>query len=382
MIGALQTASASRRPGPLALAALLAILLAGLPAAPAQALMLGIHAERDGDGLLSEAEVLRMRQAGTRTLRVPFEWEVVQRDQDGPLDFDRYDKLMTWASEGTLPRVRILPTLLGSPGFVEKSEFNAQPPVTVADLERWRVFVASAVARYGRTGTFWTQTSGVQFNPMVDWQVWNEPNLRTFWTHGKPRPTEYAAFLDLTNQAIKSVDPAARTVLAGMPQSRITPRPMTTFLTKLYKVPGFRHDFDVIAVHTYIPLEDRTGLEEAVGQVRAVADENGDEAKTIYVTELGAASAGPVSPFTTDQKGQRKALVRLFGSVREFASRLKVRRAYWYSWRDGDFTPPGFPSNDRWQTYAGLFKKNGVPKSAWSAFAQLNGGDPGTDPLP
>jgi hypothetical protein len=74
--------------------------------------------------------------------------------------------------------------------------------------------------------------------------------------------------------------------------------------------------------------------------------------------------------------------VRLFGSVREFASRLKVRRAYWYSWRDGDFTPPGFPSNDRWQTYAGLFKKNGVPKSAWSAFAQLNGGDPGTDPLP
>lgn len=384
MTGSVQNHTAvGRRAWVAAIGVIATVALLGPGAGAAwAAVAMGIHAERGGDDFLSEAELLRMRQGGATEIRVPFEWELVQKDPDGPLDFGKFDKLVRWASEGTLPRIRILPILIGSPPFVEQSAANGEPPVTEADLERWRVFVTSAVARYGRAGTFWTETSGVQFNPITDWQVWNEPNLRMFWTDGSPSAKEYAAFLDFTNRTIKSAEPTARTVLAGMPEREDAPKSMAAFLTKLYKVKGFRRDFDVLAIHPYVPLDDRRGLENAVTLIRGVARRNGDRKKPIYLTEVGAASAGPTSPFTTNEKGQRKALLRIFGGIQEFGRDLGVKKAYWYSWRDSDDVPPAFPQNNRWQTYAGLFRKHGAPKSAWGAFAKLAGGDPGADSLP
>lgn len=372
-------AAALRRP---LLVLVPALVVLALPGTASAALSIGIHGEREGDDFLSEAEVLRMRQGGARDLRITFDWEVAQKNAVDPVDFEKFDKLMKWASQGDLPRLRVLPILIGSPGFIERSDANGEPPVTDADLELWRQYVERLVARFGPSGSFWAETSGVQFNPITDWQVWNEPNLSMFWTDGDPNPKEYAAFLDFTGKAIRSVDPGARIVLAGMPQREDAPKAMADFLEKLYGVKGFRRDFDVLAVHPFVPVTEKGALEEAVLTVREVAADNRDEQKIIYLTELGAASAGPATPFTTTEKGQRKAVKRLFTEVEGIAKKNRIRKAYWHKWRDSDNVPPDRPENNRWQTYTGLFRKDGGQKSAWNAFAALAGGDSGTAALP
>jgi hypothetical protein len=375
------TAALGRR-SRLLLAALVVVVSLVLPGSASAALSIGIHGEREGADFLSEAEVLRMRQGGARELRITFDWEVAQKDAAGPVDLDKFDKLMKWASQGDLPRLRVLPILIGSPNFVERSDASGQPPVTDADLELWRQFVDRLVSRFGPAGSFWTDTSGVQFNPITDWQVWNEPNLRMFWTDADPDAEEYAAFLDFTGKAIRSVHPGARIVLAGMPQREDAPKAMADFLEQLYEVKGFKRDFDVVAVHPFVPLKEKGGLEEAVLAIREILIDNGDARKIMYLTELGAASAGPATPFTTTERGQRKALKRLFAEVGKIAKKNKIRKAYWHKWRDSDKVPPDKPENNRWQTYTGLFRKDGSPKSAWSAFAALTGGDPGSGSLP
>ena len=198
----------------------------------------------------------------------------------------------------------MLPIIFGSPDFVERADASGEPPVTRDDLELWRQYVDRLVSRYGPAGSFWTETSDVQFNPITDWQVWNEPNLRMFWTDEAPNAKEYAEFLDFTRRAVRSVDAGARIVLAGMPQRADAPKAMADFLEKLYEVKGFARDFDAVAVHPFVPV-DATGCARRRRWRRSARSlkDNGDAAKIMYLTEVGAASAGPSTPFTTDYEG-------------------------------------------------------------------------------
>ena len=106
-------------------AACLAALLA-LPAAATAKIQFGVQAERNGAQTLSQAEVLRMRQGGVKLIRTPLEWELVQGS--GPnqaYDFTNFDKLVKWATQGSLPKVKILPILIGSPAWVPPHQQRA-----------------------------------------------------------------------------------------------------------------------------------------------------------------------------------------------------------------------------------------------------------------
>ena len=213
-----------------------------------------------------------------------------------------------------------------------------------------------------------------------DWQVWNEPNLKTFWTNGKPDPKEYAELLKITHKAIKGADPSAKTILAGMPERADAPLPMRKYLEKLYKVKGFTKLFDAVAVHPF--AENEKGVLGGVERIRDIMDDEGDKKKALWVTEVGFASTGPNSPFTTSPKGQAKLLKKAFKALGKVSNKMKVERALWFTWRDSDTDPPKFKANDRWQTYTGLFTYQGAPKHSWNAFAKEAGGNPGNGNLP
>ena len=80
--------------------------------------------------------------------------------------------------------VRILPVLIGSPRWA-----NWKPQLPPKDAEtrrRFYQFAEAAVARYGPHGEFWRGKPYPASVRAVDWEVWNEPNLRNYWGEGRP----------------------------------------------------------------------------------------------------------------------------------------------------------------------------------------------------
>ncbi len=325
----------------------------------------GIQGERQSSTTLSRDEVLRMREGGAKVVRTPLEWELVQHDSaDAPYDFSNFDRLIEWSTEGSLPRIEILPILTGTPGWVTSAGSNNEPPTSKDDLDEWQQFVTAVVERYGANG------------PIEAFQVWNEPNLRIFWTDGKPNAREYAKFLELTDEAIRRGDPDAETILAGMPERADAPNPMREFLRKLYNVDGISRHYDAVAVHPF--SSNAQEALDGIETIRELMKKNGDKRTPLWVTEVGYASAGPKSPFTKSATGQAKALTETLKAISKKARDLRVTKAIWYSWRDSDTFPATSRSNNRWQSYTGLFTFAGQPKPSWEAFARLAGGSAGS----
>lgn len=350
----------------ISLCAAASVLLIGPSAGQAQKFDYGVHAERLGSQTLTEDEVTRMREGGVDIVRVTLEWEAVQSSgPDQPYDWTNFDKIVEWSVQGSeLPDVEILPVLIGTPYWVEGTVTNNNPPIkTQADLELWGDFVTAAVDRYGANG------------PIRAWQVWNEPNLKNFWD-GSSSPTEYADFLDFTDKAIRRGDPTADTILAAMPQRPNAPKPQVEFLEPLYDIKGIERDFDAVATHTF--ADKRNQILDSVEAVRNVMNDAGDKRTPLWVTEIGYASAGPSHPFRRSEAGQATILGQLYGDLSgKVGRKLGVEMAVWFAWRDADTDPPVAASNDRWQTYTGLFTNGGVPKPAWMRFTEVAGGDPG-----
>ncbi len=346
------------------LCAALGLLL--LPSAgQARTVDFGVQAERQGSETLSREEVMRMRRGGVKLLRTPLEWEIVQSSgPDQPYDTSNFDQLVEWSQEGDLPKLEILPILIGTPAWVEGAETNNEPPTTALDLERWQAFVTAMVDRYGANG------------PIDAWQVWNEPNLSAFWTDRDPDVREYAAFLQLTDRAIRDGETRAKTVLAGMPQRPGAPKPQTEFLRPLYRIKGVRKAFDIVATHPYATSKDQAV--DSVKAIRGLMNRFNDRRTPIWITESGFASAGPRHPFRRPGHKQGTELRRVFTAFQRNASKLDIEKVVWFSWRDSDTDPPTLPQNNVWQTYTGLFSFDGDPKAAWKQFTRLAGGEAGS----
>ena len=103
--------------------------------------------------------------------------------------------------------------------------------------------------------------------PIQSWQIWNEPNLHKYFAP-HPSATTYARLLAISRNAIKSRDPQARIVLAGMPGHGDVKA--WDFLNRLYTVPGIKNSFDAAALHPYAP-----GLHRQRQEIAAIP--RGDE---------------------------------------------------------------------------------------------------------
>ena len=77
--------------------------------------------------------------------------------------------------------------------------------------------------------------------PIQSWQIWNEPNLKKYFTPGEnvnQSAQKYAELLQISHDAITSQDPKAEIVLAGMPGYGDSKA--WVFLDHLYEVPGVK----------------------------------------------------------------------------------------------------------------------------------------------
>jgi hypothetical protein len=355
---------------------LLALLLGGQPGAakplprPPKGFF-GIAPQTE----LTELDARYMKAGGIESIRLPLLWSAVQPTRNGPYDWSGFDAMVEVASRAGL---RVFPSILSPPRWVTRKE-TTLPVSNPAQRNAWAAFLAAAVARYGPGGEFWAQHGGIGVNyepaitspvPIREWQIWNEPNF--FYFAFPVSTSRYAKLVTISSKAIKAVDPRAKVVLGGFfaePNAKgKRGMPATTFLQRLYRVPGLRSRFDGIDLHPYaVDSEELEGMTE---EFRAVAVDNHDR-PGLYIGELGWGSQNNFDQVAFEQgiRGQVKQLRGSYGYMLENARRLNLKAAYWFSWKD-------VTGSCTFCDSVGFFRTGPSfrPKPAWRAFIALTGG--------
>ncbi len=317
----------------------------------------GVPGPRDLNGLA---------RARIHSDRFMLNWGSVQRRSGDSFNWSGPDRQIgALASHG----IRAVPVLWGNPGWVYGSA--ARPPLDrPRDALAWRNLLKAAVARYGPGGTYWTTRYRRQYGakatpvPIASWQIWNEPNLGKFFAP-YPSPSKYAQLLRISHDAIKSVDPNAQIVLAGMPgYGEVT---AWRFLSGLYSVPGVARYFDAAALHPY--AKDLAHYKREIQRFRSVMRNHHDAATPLWISEIAWGSAPPDRfGINKGPAGQAQLLRNAFRLLLSHRAAWNVQRVFWYHWRD----PRRSQANCSFCASAGLVTFNHVMKPAYSAFASFS----------
>jgi hypothetical protein len=303
----------------------LALLLTLVAAAPAAAAVprdwLGVAV----DGPVIDAadeyagEWARMAGTGVATTRVAFYWAQGQ-PLPGAVDYSAYDDpVLAAARQG----ITVLPVVFSTPAWARADPADmASPPRDPAD---YADFLTALVGRYGPQGSLWTEHPEIAPRPIRAWQIWNEPNLRGYWSP-QPFAEGYVALLKAARGALKAADPKARAILAGLPNGWAA-------LRQVYRAGGRPH-FDAAAIHPYTARPGR--VPDFLRAARRVMRRFGDRRKPLWVTEVSwPAAKGKVRDpigIATTERGQARRLAIGLTALARVRKQLRVGRVYWYTW--------------------------------------------------
>jgi hypothetical protein len=334
----------------------------------------------------TEAQFQRLKRGGVQSVRIPLSWSGIEPGSPGTPEWGGTDDLVRGAA---LAGLEVLPYVTGAPGWAvpevwvpgshQTVKTPTHLPVSGAAAGAWSSFLGQAVARYGPGGDFWAQNPGLAERPVRTWQIWNEPNFKYFVA--KPNPAEYGKLVKLSYGAVKTVDPGAKVVLAGMfarPKGSRTPAGKhkslnyyaSDFLAEMYRRnPGIKSKFSGVALHPYTGKYQE--LTPEIEEFRKVLADNRDSGKGLWITELGWSSK-PLAPLTNifakGIKGQAQQLQGAFALLRSKQVKWRVQRVYWFS-VDDQVGSCNFCDG------SGLFGEGFVPKKAWYMYVKFAGGE-------
>lgn len=314
----------------------LAVLLLLALAAPAGAAVprdwLGVAVDgpviEEGDAYAGEWPL--MARTGVGAARVAFYWTQGQRLGPGAVDFAPYDPVVLAAArEG----ITVLPVVFSTPRWARADpEDAAAPPRDPAD---YAAFLSALVGRYGPAGSLWSEHPELAPRPIRAWQLWNEPNLRGYWSQ-QPFAERYVALLKAARAALKAADPGAKAILAGLPNGWAA-------LRQIYRAGG-RRAFDAAAIHPYTARPE--SVPRFVREARRVMRRFGDRRKPLWVTELSwpAAKGRMRDPIgiATSERGQARRLARGLSALARNRKRLRIARVFWYTWLSAESTQSVF----------------------------------------
>ncbi len=328
---------------------------------------------------LSTGDLDRMGEGRVGALRMLFDWATIEPTPAGDdRDWSAIDPVVADAIRNGIEPV---PFFFGTPAWVarglDESECARETcglyaPRTAAALEAWRRFVASAVARYGPGGEFFTEHPALPEAPIRTWQVWNEQNSESFYL---PRPdvSGYAALVASAARAIRAADPEAKIILGGMFGTPFGGRPPSLtawdYLDRLYDSPGIADDFDAVGAHPY--AAQMPSLVEQIERIHAEMVAAGDAESELWVTEIGWSSGRGDNPFERGPRGQAERLREAFDYLLSVRDAYRIGNVTWFAWRD-----LGGPPICEWCSKAGLFEADELKaKPAWDAYATYTGGE-------
>lgn len=248
-----------------------------------------------------------------------------------------------------------------------------------SNWKEYKAAVFATVKRYGPGGDFWKENKSLPYVPITTWEVCNEPNLRHFVPGGRINTTSvasYRQYLVQVSRIIRKANRQAVVLVGGLASIKGAKRPNgipgVRFLSDLYRYPEVRASFDGVAYHPYA-----NSPEEVIDEVRAVRnvmDKNGDNGKTIHITEVGWGTDGGDRALSVSPQQQAENLTKSLSWFKENKNQYKIGTVAWYFWQDIKRPAMGGTTRMNWDSYAGLFDVNGNPKPAWYAFLNVTGG--------
>lgn len=217
----------------------------------------------DHAGLTKAAQLLK--EAGVSFVRMDFLWEDIQPQHDA-FDFTKYDYIVDVLATHN---IRIL-GIVGYSASWAGQQWNA-PPHEFTDFTD---FVSRVVARYKHRIKYW--------------EIWNEPDSKTYWRHQDDMKT-YTALLKVSYRAAKEADTTCKIVLGGMTNQGYYA------IQNVYRNGG-KDFFDILNIHPFInPLleGELNRVFSLYRNIKRLQERYDDEEKKIWFTEIGCPGVTP-----------------------------------------------------------------------------------------
>ena len=314
-------------------------------------------------GDLSETELTKMERADVGTVRFLVPWAQIE-PVEGDLRFDRLDERLAEIEEiGAAP----LPVLYGRPGWLGDGNGRRPPLEDDAARAAWQELLFALGERYGHDGEL--ATADPAFRPVDRWQVWNEPNLPSFWFGEEPTAAHYVDLLQISTEALRAADPESRIIAAGLSPAPkgVPPRRYLREMYAEYERLGAEPDFDELALNPYAPSVRES--REQVGKFsRLAARLEPLDPPDLSISEIGWGSSGPKRGLVSGtRKTQSRRLRRAYRILRAKREEWRISSVLWYAWKD---LPEG--TGCVICDYVGLFNAEGKAKPAFKAFRDMN----------
>jgi hypothetical protein len=318
------------------------------------------------DPAAADANLRAQRGIGVGIHRQQFKWQDIERSR-GRYDFEAfgYDRYMDrMAANG----MRVLPVLFDAPRWhTAKGEKLGKGIVGRPKSGRaLGKFAAAVIKRYGPKGSFWRgrPASQKRASAIRSLQLWNEPNLRFYWS-GRPKAKQYVAVLKGAYPQIKRANRSVEVVTAGIPQSSTARAvPLKKYIQQMYRA-GAKKWFDTFGLNAY--ARNAKDLGRKLRLVRDQMRKGRDGKAKLWITEIGWADTGNRHYLVKGAKGQAREITKSIALIKKQRKRSRLRGFIYYQWRDA---PPAGSRVDpgTWGFHAGLLKENGSRKRAFNAF--------------
>lgn len=274
---------------------------------------------------VSDRDLGLIKDGGFHWVKQLFSWQDIEGAGKGQYDWSKADRIVDQVEKYGL---KLIVRISQDP---DRPFWAGNPPDNAGHFAD---FLAAVASRYkGRIHAY---------------QVWNEPNLAREWGQKRPDPAGYARMLKSAYSAIKTIDPDATVITAGMaPTGTDTNEAMPDikFYEQMYQAMDGDSDgyFDMLGAHAAgfaaAPeiSPDETAAKEVpyggerffafrhVEDVRKVMERYGDQDKRIAILEFGwTTDDRPDSPYYwhgagagIDEATKGKYLVRAYEWARE-----------------------------------------------------------------
>lgn len=254
-------------------------------------------------------------------------------------------------SQGLTPLVLLSQTSTTIPGAVL--------PVSGFDVEGWKKWASTIVARYGPGGTFWKGRTDGRYAPS-HFEVLNEPYGSWFYT--PPEPAAYAKFFVAVVTAAKKANPRAKFLLAGFPNTYMisgNTYSTTSWDSQLKSSPdgaAAQQLADGITVHPYgPPTADR-------GWPSAVATHADFPQLPVWITEVGYRLGEVIDGVTVTPDTQAALMQR---SLEDYVSWPWAQAYVWFTWYDYDDARSGA------HNWYGLVDSSGAHRPAYDIYRRF-----------
>jgi hypothetical protein len=245
----------------------------------------------------AELRVNLIKQAGCVADRCDFWWSIVE-PKPGVWNWEKTDWMVDFL---TKRHIEVFPILSYTAAWMKDS------PQSGPEIAGFANYVFESVSRYK--------------DRVRCWEVWNEPNIETFW---KPAPDVdvYSRLLEASYKAAKRADPDCTIV------GSVTSMTDLNWIINLARRGGLNH-MDALSFHPYA-LADGPGemdFHRQIRNVRRVLAEHGKEAMPLWITEMGWQADASREPEVDKQS-------RYIIMAHVIAAAEGIERLFWFNLQD------------------------------------------------